>query len=390
MKKDSFYDLLFLAIFLIGFAGSSMAQTIRYVKAGTTGDGASWSSSSGDIQLMINKSAPGDQVWVASGTYTPKYNAENMDGSNPNDRNNAFVMKEGVSLIGSFAGNETSLGDRTMDVIKNNPSILSGDIGTPKDSSDNTYHVMISVNCTNASLIDGFTLKDGFGYSFGSIVVNSTTVLQQAGGGLCNYNSTLKLVNLTITGNSASDGGGIYNLSGGPSMFNVTIDNNKAHYGGGINERNCSPQLIGVVVSNNIADIDGGGIYNDGSAGNYTNIKITGNSAAGSGGGISNINKSYPVIDFGDILSNIAIAAGGGILNEKYSETTIINTKISGNKANKGGGMFSAFSTAILTNVLISGNLAINEGAGVYNNYSSFTITNGTISSNYKQHGASG
>ncbi|MEO6949495.1 MAG: hypothetical protein ABI123_07700, partial [Ginsengibacter sp.] len=194
MKKDSFHNLLFLAFFLVGFAGSSIAQTIRYVKAGTTGDGTTWSSSSGDIQLMINQSAPGDQVWVATGTYTPIYNAENMDGSNPNDRNNAFVMKEGVSLIGSFAGNEKLLEDRTMDVIENNPSILSGDIGTPNDSLDNTYHVMISVNCTNASLIDGFTIKDGNGNGGGSLIVNSIPILQNTGGGLYNYNSSLKLV----------------------------------------------------------------------------------------------------------------------------------------------------------------------------------------------------
>ncbi|MEO9211284.1 MAG: T9SS type A sorting domain-containing protein, partial [Ginsengibacter sp.] len=60
------------------------------------------------------------------------------------------------------------------------------------------------------------------------------------------------------------------------------------------------------------------------------------------------------------------------------------------NSAQNGGGMQNANSTAVLTNVLISGNWADNDGAGVYNYYSSFTLTNGTISSNYKQHGASG
>ncbi|QKZ12737.1 hypothetical protein [Spirosoma sp. KUDC1026] len=36
--------------------------TIRYVKAGATGTGTSWSNASGDLQAMINASTAGDQV----------------------------------------------------------------------------------------------------------------------------------------------------------------------------------------------------------------------------------------------------------------------------------------------------------------------------------------
>lgn len=38
------------------------ASTIRYVKAGASGTGASWTTASGDLQAMINASGAGDST----------------------------------------------------------------------------------------------------------------------------------------------------------------------------------------------------------------------------------------------------------------------------------------------------------------------------------------
>ena len=71
----------------------SISQNIRYVKVGGTGNGISWQEASGDIQAMVNSSSPGDQVWVAEGTYILSA---------------TLHMKQGVNVYGGFDGTEIS------------------------------------------------------------------------------------------------------------------------------------------------------------------------------------------------------------------------------------------------------------------------------------------
>ena len=53
-----------------------VANPIRYVKAGGTGSGSSWTNASGDLQAMINASGV-TEVWVAGGTFKPITNLSN-------------------------------------------------------------------------------------------------------------------------------------------------------------------------------------------------------------------------------------------------------------------------------------------------------------------------
>lgn len=55
-----------------------------------------------------------------------------------------------------FAGTETELSQRNL---QGNETILSGDLGSA-GNPDNSYHVFITANLTNAAIIDGFTIKD--------------------------------------------------------------------------------------------------------------------------------------------------------------------------------------------------------------------------------------
>ncbi|MEO5966998.1 MAG: hypothetical protein ABIP69_01955, partial [Ferruginibacter sp.] len=87
-----------LCIFLISLSAS--AQTIRYVTQNGTGNGSSWLNASGNLQLMINSSVAGDQVWVAGGTYKTAYRPDNMSNTNPNDRVNTFLLKKDVKIYG--------------------------------------------------------------------------------------------------------------------------------------------------------------------------------------------------------------------------------------------------------------------------------------------------
>ena len=83
--------------------------TVRYVKVGGTGDGSSWEKAAGRLQAAINASSAGDEVWVAEGTYQPDSLIKKTKKTT-----NAIFLKDGVSLYGGFAGNETSKDARAM------------------------------------------------------------------------------------------------------------------------------------------------------------------------------------------------------------------------------------------------------------------------------------
>ena len=258
MKKNSIF-LLFLS--LIFFIEIAEGQSTRFVKADASGTGTSWTNASGDLQSMINASAAGDQIWVAGGIYYPNKTAT------PNNRNNTFPLKNGVKIYGSFAGGETTLTQRNKTLRAANPSILSGDLGVLNDNADNAYHVVTSVNCTNATVLDGFTIVGGNG--------------SNVGGGIYNIGSSPFLTNLTISGNTGAYGGGIFNDRSSPVLTNVIIIGNTAISGGGgmYNQANSSPVLTNVTISGNIAQ-DGGGIYNNlNTSPILTNVTISGNKA---------------------------------------------------------------------------------------------------------------
>jgi len=112
------------------------------------------------------------------------------------------------------------------------------------------------------------------------------------GGISVSTNSSARIVNNVIVGNSSSDqvgGGGIYSLSSQISIRNNIFADNTATagWGGAIYLNEASPDISGNMFSENWALYDGGAIYDRFSSSDISGNIFTDNSAEDVGGAIS-------------------------------------------------------------------------------------------------------
>ncbi|MDR1900179.1 MAG: cadherin-like beta sandwich domain-containing protein [Treponema sp.] len=358
-------------------------STAKYVRGGGTGDksGSSWANASGNLQKMIDIYGSTHEIWIAEGTLTPDWSGLGADSTwasavtpeqRADSRNWAFVLKEGAKIYGGFTGTETARSVRDIaaaadsSYFETHQTILSGDLGSTGSAS----HVVIAADITGDTLLDGLTISGGSCTTgLGSdITINGKIIAGNSGGGVytVDCDSSLVFSRLTITNNRAAQGGGVCNDNSSPTLDGLLISGNTASgYGGGIsNSGNSSPLISGTIISSNTASGGGGGLYNDGSS-----------SPTLIGAAIRNNQGNY----------------GGGILNNKSTQympsstVKLINVEISGNTANTGGGIrtglvYGIRCNLILTNVTISGNIAKDTpgGGGIF--IYSPTTANNTIS----------
>ena len=402
--KNPVLSTLLIAVLLISFTswGDASAQALRaeiqngvlYVKPGGEGDCSSWDKAC-DLQDALTKSIVGDQIWAAEGTYKP---------TTGTDRSATFQLESGVALYGGFAGIETSLTERDW---VNNLTTLSGNIGVPEITDDNSYHVVTGSDVDATAILDGFSITGGN-------ADGNPAFYDDSGGGLYNYSGSPTLKNLTFLGNSAdyngggmcnsyyssptlndvifsvnnsfSKGGGLDNYYSSPKLTNVTFSSNTASYeGGGLHNFYSSPSLTAVTFNSNTA-ISGGGMYNYESSPSLTKVIFSENTVSGDdsyGGGIFNTYDSRPNLTDVTFSDNSA-SHGGGMYNEINSNPTLTNVTFSENTATQyGGGMYNLLgSNPTLTNVTFSDNSAVHFGGGIYNSFSSPILTNVTIYAN--------
>ncbi|WP_083448652.1 InlB B-repeat-containing protein [Lysinibacillus macroides] len=400
--------------------GSQLAQPLRmtsaiiYVTEDGNGnkDGTSWTDAFGDLQEALVEAstmAQPVQIWVAAGTYKP---TEQIDSSDP--RTATFQMQNNVAIYGGFDGTEINLAARDWE---NNETILSGDIGTVGDNTDNVYHVFYhpaGLDLDETAILDGVTIKEG------NADINSDELQDPIdiddpddphnyGGGMHNNGGSPTLQNVTFESNTANAGGGVYNASSSPTLKNVTFSNNEVDWQGGgmVNEANSTPILTEVIFESNIADlgggmaneesnptltevtfksniayVGGGGMYNEpNSSPTLTKVTFESNEAA-LGGGMFNGGKSSPTLTEVTFSSNVAFFEGGGMFNMSNSTPTLTEVTFDKNTAESGGGMYNENSSPALTGVTFSSNTAANEGGGMYNLGSSPMLTNVIFSSN--------
>jgi hypothetical protein len=147
--------------------------------------------------------------------------------------------------------------------------------------------------------VQGVTLSGGS--SFGGLlndgtlrIKNSTISGNTERGVNNNYRGALTIENSTISGNT---GGGVSN-GGTASIANSTISGNTSNYsGGGVSNSYGIVTIENSTISNNAATNDGGGISNAGGATRGRGLTITNSTISGNranrGGGISNNSQCF-------------------------------------------------------------------------------------------------
>ena len=311
--------------------------------------------------------------------------------------NNCQVESNSFPGGGGYGGGIYNNGTLTINssVINSNSAGVSGggiyNIGTVT-LNDSTLN-------GNAAVSDGGGIWNAAGV--GVVIMNNGLLngnFSNQGGGIYSTHGTVTLNNVIVSNNftlsgANHDGGGIYLLSSVANLTGGVIhDNISGANGGGIFIQESTANLTDVVLKLNRANQgNGGGIFigtttMTSSTGNLTmnGGSLSGNQAGGGAGIYENITSGSVHITSLKVSGNSATGSGGAIYNQN-GLLTIESSTLDRNAAGFfGGGIFTSSSTssATLTNVTISGNSAVSAGGGIYRSLGAVTLTNVTISGN--------
>jgi parallel beta-helix repeat protein len=159
IKGDNFFVKASCNVNVCNWGG-----TIIYVDRDATAgfkNGTSWNNAFLELRDGITAAERLEgaitAIWVAAGTYKP------VDSMITNYQNETFELPDNVALIGHFGGKgiyETSPYERDL-TNTTRATILDGQIGT---SSQAVSKVITATNVNNG-LVDGFTIRGGYGCS---------------------------------------------------------------------------------------------------------------------------------------------------------------------------------------------------------------------------------
>jgi predicted outer membrane repeat protein len=319
----------------------SLVEVI-FVNPAATGsdDGTSWDNAYTSLQSALGSAGQGDEIWVAAGTYLP----------HATDAAVSFNMIEGVDLYGGFTGFEFAREARDWST---NETILSGDIGTTGDASDNSYHVVVGASAR----LDGFTVIAGNARG---------TSPDNFGGGMYNEDVAPVVANCWFKQNHAiNDGGAMLNTGGSVMIEDCTFSDNTAGIlGAALRAYQCRLDVTGCLFTDNAAVHDGGGVSGYGAVGRIADSAFNGNSGV-QGGAMCLEHDSYVAVVDCSFTRNIATVEGGAVYSDNRTVVEVTDCEFQGNTAPTGGAIYSLH-TLRLTGSMLCGNLSTADGAGAY------------------------
>ncbi|SFD99284.1 MBG domain-containing protein [Flavobacterium phragmitis] len=233
------YSFIYTAGTLKIVPNTKLTNNILYVKQGTVGgDGSTWELALNDLSLalryatILNNNTPNtvNKIYVAKGTYTPKYSARDNSNFIDEGRDNSFLLLDGVKLYGGFDGNisDESLNDRR---IQENKTILDG--------QSLINHIITVSNSAGSNEIDGFSIVKGAAASAahsteGTVTINGKAITREYGGGIRVHSSNLIVKNCILSENTSGfRAGGMYVTdNSNVSVYNTLFYSNSAYHAG--------------------------------------------------------------------------------------------------------------------------------------------------------------
>ncbi len=349
--------------FLVSIDVCPSVPGVIYVNDNAPGanNGTSWTNAYTSLQTALTAAAPGTQIWVARGTYRPTTGI---------GRTETFSLKSGVAVYGGFPDNGTGCTLSLRD-WQANPTILSGNIGNPALSNDNSYRVVTALNVGAGAVLDGFHIVDGYSNSNGAGIF-----VQSSGGGTP---STPNFARLRVADNYATAKGAgtyLYALSGGTAqpVFNeVTFEDNYAFFDGGAlcamaQGGTLQASFTGCVFSQNQTPQKGGAFYHWATTGGTSTLNFSActfdQNSAGALGGVG-----------------YSLSRGGAALTVSATDC-----EFTANSAPTGGALYQ-YATGggvnlLATRCLFSGNTAPGNNGGALSFFAEYSggNNNATIS----------
>jgi len=365
---------LFVSLMLIV---SALAQDTLYVKNSDASTAWEGRNPYTNLQEAIDAAQAGDVIWVQEGTYYPT----RTFGNNSDNRCKSFILKDNVTLYGSFLGTETSLEIRPLySYVTSYPTILSGDFAnTPDNDNDNSYHVVYASGVSDA-VLDGFTITGG------NANRNAYEADQKGGGAYLGTRCELR--KCMIEGNTAMrHGGGVWvsststltycgfrantvtavNSGGGAAFFDNRSYVGVAASGCNFMDNSCMATLTPTVSSRN-----GGGAISSGTNNTFEACIFEANSCTNPGGAVSCGNSN--AFNYCEFYLNQA-SSGACIYGGTSSSLLVSNCLIYNNAATgNGGAICISGSSSRAVNCTFVNNTAAAGGA-VYGS-SGFTVFN--------------
>lgn len=316
------------------------------------------------------------EILVAGGTYTPSYQRSGAASNTVDQRQNSYVIPQGVSIYGGFSGTElysskandqsditsipnvsgtlTCNGDiagilaarETSDFNQNsiiepwelaNQTILSGHVNVSANVK-NAYHVLFSTadgsGTVNPVVLDGITVLDGETSNTLSNVQNGDELGR--GGGVYSSGVSYLANRCRFVNNFAVRGGAIYVRDAKLTLINSllagngTVDNPTTEGGGYQPPRGGAVYVAGVSSSPSIS----AGLY-------AVNTLWVNNETSGQGGAIG---------------TNYA----DGLVTGYVPEVSLMNNTFALNKAKNNAVIYHHNGKNVITNTLMWGNVATN------------------------------
>jgi uncharacterized repeat protein (TIGR01451 family) len=240
-----------------------------------------------------------------------------------------------------------------------------------------------------AGTVEGFHIINGDASLLGGYPDGS--MAQDAGGGVYIDSSGVTFKNNHVSYNSGIYGGGVFVNGGAPTLSGNTIDTNWGGSGSGLSTYRSGAVIAGNNISRNHA-LEGGGVYVYELANSRLTLKantIVGNVADSNGGGVC-LDFSTPILEGNRISGNRADRGGGVYADTGGTSGGIFKENlITANSATNGGGLYLDIGTDTLHRNRITGNSAAERGGGVYE-HSNAQFFNNLIADNHADGEGSG